>query len=44
MMIEGSTKYYIFLDNLCLKKPLILKIPMGMCFVSRISKMTSKLS
>ena len=36
-------KYNIFLDNFCLKKPLVLKIPLGIVFDSRNSKMTSKL-
>ena len=39
----GRGKYYIFLDNYCLKQPLALKIPLGMFFDSRNSKMTSKL-
>ena len=42
MMIEGAPRYYIFLDNFYLKKPLVLKIPLGMIFDSRNSKIALK--
>ena len=32
MMIKGLAKYYIFLDNFCLKQPLVLKTPLGNVF------------
>ena len=35
---EGPAKYYIFLDNFCLKQPLVLKIPLGMFFVQETQK------
>ena len=28
----GTTKYYIFLDNFCLKRLLVLKISLGIFF------------
>ena len=31
---EGLAKYYILLDNFCLKEPLVLKISMGIFFDS----------
>ena len=43
MMIEGSVKYKIFLDNFCLKQPLVLKIPVGMFFEPTNSEMASEL-
>ena len=42
-MIEGAAQYYIFLDNICIKEPLFLKISLGMFFDSRNPKMTLNL-
>ena len=43
MIIEGWPNTTFFLDNFCLKQPLVLKIPLSMFFDSKNSKMTSKL-
>ena len=41
MVIEGGGQTLHFFNNLSLKQSLILKIPLGMIFDSRNSKMTS---
>ena len=43
MIIKGVAQYYIFVDNFCIKEPLVLKIPLVMFFDSRNPKMTSNL-
>ena len=43
MIIMGAAQYYIFVDNFCIKEPLVLKISLGMFFDSRNPKMTSNL-
>ena len=43
MIIKGVAQYYIFVDNFCIKEPLVLKISLVMFFDSRNPKMTSNL-
>ena len=44
MMIKGAAKYYIFLDNFCLKQPLVWKILLVIFFDSRNSKNDIKIA
>ena len=38
MMIGGTAKYYILLDNFCLKWPLVFKFPLGMFLTQETQK------
>ena len=38
MTMEPPAKYYIFLDNFCLKQPLVLNIPLGMFLTQETQK------